>query len=97
MIRLFGEAAILVELDSADQAQALAASLRTDPTPGVIEAVPGLASLLVELDPLLADADPVAAAIERRLVLVPNQVVDGLRARILRLLASKPQSKGSSR
>ena len=68
MIRPFGEAAILVELDGADQAQALAASLRTDPTPGVIEAVPGLASLLVELDPLFADADRVAAVIERRIV-----------------------------
>ncbi len=68
MIRPFGEAAILVELDGADQAQALAASLRTDPTPGVIEAVPGLASLLVELDPLFADAGRVAAVIERRIV-----------------------------
>ncbi|CAN5354463.1 5-oxoprolinase subunit PxpB [soil metagenome] len=68
MIRPFGEAAILVELDSADQAQALAASLRTDPTSGVIEAVPGLASLLVELDPLFADTDRVAAVIERRIV-----------------------------
>ncbi len=68
MIRPFGEAAILVELDSADQAQALAASLRTDPTPGVMEAVPGLASLLVELDPLFADTDRVAAVIERRMV-----------------------------
>jgi KipI family sensor histidine kinase inhibitor len=68
VIRPFGEAAILVELDGADQAQALAASLRTDPTPGVIEAVPGLASLLVELDPLFADADRVAAVIERRIV-----------------------------
>ena len=68
MIRPFGEAAILVELDGADQAQALAASLRTDPTPGVIEAVPGLASLLVELDPLFADADRVAAVIEHRIV-----------------------------
>ncbi|MDQ3344921.1 MAG: 5-oxoprolinase subunit PxpB [Chloroflexota bacterium] len=67
-MRPFGEAAILVELDGADQAQALAASLRTDPTPGVIEAVPGLASLLVELDPLFADADRVAAVIERRIV-----------------------------
>jgi len=28
-----------------------------------------------------------------RLALVPNQVVDGLRARIFRLLVSKPQSK----
>ena len=52
VIRPFGEAALLVELPSSDLAQALAASLRDDPPPGLIEAVPGLESLLVELDPL---------------------------------------------
>ncbi|MGH2383194.1 MAG: 5-oxoprolinase subunit PxpB [Candidatus Limnocylindria bacterium] len=67
MIRPFGETALLVELESADQAQALASSLRADPLAGVLESVPGLASLLVELDPVSADADLVAAAIRRRL------------------------------
>jgi KipI family sensor histidine kinase inhibitor len=68
VIRPFGEAALLVELESADQAQALAASLRADAPPGVVESVPGLASLLVELDPLSADPAGVRRAIERRLV-----------------------------
>ena len=67
MIQPFGEAALLVELESADQAQALAALLRDDPPPGMVEAVPGLASLLVELDPLSADAERVSTLIEGRL------------------------------
>jgi KipI family sensor histidine kinase inhibitor len=67
VIRPFGDAALLVELESADRAQALAASLRGDPPPGMVAAVPGLASLLVELDPLSADADGVASFIERRI------------------------------
>lgn len=67
MIHLFGEAALLVELESADQAQALAAALRADPPAGMVEAVPGLASLLIELDPLTADAELVSRQIERHL------------------------------
>jgi KipI family sensor histidine kinase inhibitor len=70
VIRPFGEAALLVELESADQAQALAASLLTDPPPGMIEPVPGLASLLVELDPLAASSEGVATIIERRLAVL---------------------------
>ncbi|HEX7195856.1 MAG TPA: allophanate hydrolase subunit 1 [Candidatus Limnocylindria bacterium] len=64
MIRPFGEAALLVELASADAAQALAAALRAHRPAGVIEAVPGLSSLLVELDPLTADPDRVAEELE---------------------------------
>lgn len=67
MIHPFGEAALLVELESADRAQALAASLRGDPPEGMVEAVPGLSSLLVELDPLTADAERVTILIERHL------------------------------
>ena len=67
MIRPFGEAALLVELGSPERAQALAASLRGDPPDGMVEAVPGLASLLVELDPLRADADRLSSLIERHL------------------------------
>lgn len=52
MIRPFGEGALLVETGSAGRAQALAASLRSEPIVGVLATVPGLASLLVELDPL---------------------------------------------
>jgi KipI family sensor histidine kinase inhibitor len=67
VIRRFGEAALLVELESAGQAQALAGSLREDPPDGMVESVPGLQSLLVELDPLTADAERVSGTIERRL------------------------------
>ncbi|MGH2401297.1 MAG: 5-oxoprolinase subunit PxpB [Candidatus Limnocylindria bacterium] len=66
MIRPFGEAALLVDLPSAEAAQALAASVRADPPPGVLEAVPGLSSLLVELDPLIAAQDRVAAELADR-------------------------------
>jgi KipI family sensor histidine kinase inhibitor len=65
MIRPFGESARLVELESSDQAQALAVALRGDPPAGMVEAVPGLASLLVELDPMVADPGLVATAVER--------------------------------
>ncbi len=67
VIRPFGEAALLVELDSSDLAQALAASLRDDPPPGMVEAVPGLESLLVELDPLRGDPERVSTDLEGRL------------------------------
>jgi KipI family sensor histidine kinase inhibitor len=67
VIRPFGEAALLVDLDSSDLAQALAASLRGDPPPGMVGAVPGLASLLVELDPLTADMGRAPSVIEQHL------------------------------
>ncbi|MEA2650298.1 MAG: 5-oxoprolinase (ATP-hydrolyzing) subunit [Chloroflexota bacterium] len=67
MIRSFGDAALLVELASSDLAQSLAASLRAEPPPGMVEVVPGLASLLVELDPLAADDGRASDVIERRL------------------------------
>ena len=67
MIRRFGEASLLVELESADQAQALAGSLRDDPPDGMVESVPGLRSLLVELDPSTADVERVSRLIEGRL------------------------------
>ena len=67
MIRPFGESALLVELEDADQAQALASSLRGNRLPGVRASVPGLASLLVELDPLATDPDLVASELERRI------------------------------
>jgi KipI family sensor histidine kinase inhibitor len=67
MIRPFGESALLVELKSSDHAQALAGALRGDSPAGLVEAVPGLASLLVELDPMVADPGAVATAVERLL------------------------------
>jgi KipI family sensor histidine kinase inhibitor len=77
VIRRFGEAALLVDLESAAQAQALAASLRHDPPAGMIEAVPGLESLLVELDPLAGDSEAVAGLIERRLRSLPERPPNG--------------------
>jgi 5-oxoprolinase (ATP-hydrolysing) subunit B len=67
VIRPFGEAALLVETDSAERAQALAAALRDAPIPGVLASVPGFDSLLVELDPLAADVDAVLGEVARRL------------------------------
>ena len=80
MIRPFGEAALLVETESAERAQALAASLRDEPIPDVTAGVPGLESLLVELDPLAADADAVRGELERR-VEQPSPTVKGERIR----------------
>jgi len=68
VIRPFGEAALLVDLASANEAQAFAAALRRDPPQGVIESVPGLASVLVEIDPLKADLARISAALERRML-----------------------------
>ncbi len=67
MIRPFGEAALLVELGSPDRAQSLAASLRTHPLRGVVEAVPGLASVLVEVAPLGARPGALAPALRKRI------------------------------
>ncbi|MEO6579437.1 MAG: 5-oxoprolinase subunit PxpB [Candidatus Limnocylindria bacterium] len=77
MIRSFGEAALLVELESADRAQSLAASLRKDPAPGMVEAVPGLASVLVEFDPLRADERALSVALKARLDALPPSTPGG--------------------
>ena len=77
MIRPFGEAALLVETDSAERAQGLAAALRDDPIAGVTAVVPGLESLLVELDPLAGDADSVREALRQRVVMPAPPVTTG--------------------
>ena len=77
MIRPFGEAALLVDADSAERAQALAAALRDAPIPGVVASVPGLESLLVELDPLAADVDAVRGELERRLTMPATPLTTG--------------------
>lgn len=66
MIRPFGEAALLVEVDGAAAAQALDASLRAEPVAGVVGSVPGLSSVLVELDPLASDPASVERALRER-------------------------------
>ena len=65
MIRPFGEAALLVEVDDSADAQAFAAALRRDAIPGITAVVPGRASVLVELDALVADADAIGDALVR--------------------------------
>jgi KipI family sensor histidine kinase inhibitor len=75
VIRPFGEAALLVETDSADRAQALAAELQREPIPGVTAAIPGLRSLLVELDPLAADPVAVRQAVAGRLARAAQRTV----------------------
>ncbi len=82
MIRSFGEAALLVELDGSELAQALATSLRADPPAAMLEAIPGLASVLVELDPLHGEAEAVAVALEGRLAGLRPLDVEGRLHRI---------------
>ena len=77
MIRSFGEAALLVEAESPGRAQALASSLRADPLTGVLEAVPGMASVLVELDPLGPEPIAVIPALVERLAAVGSDVAVG--------------------
>jgi len=76
MIRPFGESALLVDLDSADRAQALATALRADPIPGVRALVPGLESVLVELQ-AGADADAVAGALDVVVPTLPSRAPAG--------------------
>jgi 5-oxoprolinase (ATP-hydrolysing) subunit B len=66
MIRPFGEAAFLIELDGPRRAQGLAAALRADPPRAVAGIIPGRASVLVEFDPLAASADEVEADLRGR-------------------------------
>lgn len=67
MIRPFGDASLLVELESAALAQALAESLRERPIGGIVGAVPGLASLLVDLDPRAANTERTTRELRARL------------------------------
>ncbi len=51
MIRPFGEAAFLIELDGPARAHAVAAALAGSPIVGIVAIVPALRSVLVEIDP----------------------------------------------
>jgi KipI family sensor histidine kinase inhibitor len=77
VIRSFGEAALLVEVESPGRAQALASSLRTDPPAGVLEAVPGMESVLVDLDPLGPEPISVIPALVERLAAVGAEMAVG--------------------
>ncbi len=70
MITPFGEAAFLVEVDDAQQAQGFCAALAHRRPPGVRAAVPGRASVLVEVDPLEPMVDELPAVL-RALLAVP--------------------------
>lgn len=67
MIRPFGEASLLVELESAARAQALAESIRSSPIEGIVGAVPGLTSLLVDLDPLTGKTEGIMSELRARI------------------------------
>ena len=67
MIRPFGEASLLVELESSDRARALADSLRSSPIAGIVGAVPGLASLLVDFDPLAETTERMTSELRARM------------------------------
>lgn len=60
-LHFMGEAALLVETEDAAQAQALRRALLELAVPGLLELVPGQASLLISADPLMADLDALAA------------------------------------
>jgi KipI family sensor histidine kinase inhibitor len=89
VITPFGEAALLVELHSAADAQALARILSTAPPAGMVEAVPGLASVLVELDPLVADVDAVLAEL-RSLLARPLEMPAEGRLHTIRVVYDGP-------
>lgn len=77
MIRPFGESALLVELGSAERAQALAASLRADHLEGVLEAVPGRESVLVELAPMGTGPGALVPALEGRIATLGSEPAPG--------------------
>ena len=77
MIEPFGDAGLLVEVGSSQRAQALAAALRADPPVGMVEAVPGLASVLLDLDPQLADPDAVATSVRAHLDALTDEPLTG--------------------
>lgn len=58
--------AVLVELADLDETLALAASLDTDPLPGVTDVVPGARTLLIAFRPSAVSAEAIAAAVRSR-------------------------------
>jgi KipI family sensor histidine kinase inhibitor len=59
-VRSYGIEALLVELDSAASATAMRVGLAADPPRGMVEAMPGLHSVLVRFDRALADVKTLA-------------------------------------
>jgi KipI family sensor histidine kinase inhibitor len=56
----YGVEALLVEVDSPDQAAALRAQLTQSPPPGTTETLPGLRTVLIRFDPRTTDARALA-------------------------------------
>jgi KipI family sensor histidine kinase inhibitor len=77
VIRPFGEAALLIDTGSPQRAQSLAASLRSAPLAGVVEAVPGLESVLVELEATGEDPAVLVAGLEERLAALDPEPAAG--------------------
>ena len=77
MIRPFGEAALLVALGTPQLAQALAASLRREPLAGMVEAVPGLDSVMVEFDPTGPEPGAAVSVLEERLTALDVEAEPG--------------------
>lgn len=82
MIRLFGEAAVLVEVDGPEEARAACLALEASPLPGVVAVVPALRSVLVEVDPLRVDAD-LPERIGERIDSASDQALPAGRARVI--------------
>ena len=66
LVRPFGEASFLVDVDGPEAAQGLRRALVAEPIAGVTDLVPGRDSLLVEFDALAADARALEAALASR-------------------------------
>jgi len=62
-VRSYGTAALLVELDSAAEVSTLRSSLDARSPVGMIEAMPGLCTVLIRFDPSLTDATRMADAL----------------------------------
>jgi KipI family sensor histidine kinase inhibitor len=57
----YGAEALLVEVDSPDEAAALRAQITQSPPPGTTETVPGLRTVLIRFDPRMTDARALAS------------------------------------
>jgi 5-oxoprolinase (ATP-hydrolysing) subunit B len=65
VIREYGDAALLIEVDGAEHAQALAAAIDANPPRSVLACIPGMDTVLVEVDPLAVDTDALSRNLER--------------------------------
>lgn len=59
----YGDAGVLVELDSLDAVLSFAAAVAADPPPGVVDVVPAARTVLVRLDPTRTDVEAVSRAL----------------------------------